>query len=149
MIARFQFVCNRYIKKGQKLKKHVYQQVRACKKVSQAVTKKQLSIQNGVVLQGSPTCTLYNIFTQRKSLIQKKTCIIRVGKEMHALNIIASYSVTYAHSETIHKLTGADSPNVHLKNVFVTLQRSVCRVLCLFIRLKLKKAVFLFGNPKT
>ena len=44
MIARFQFVCNRYIKKGQKLKKHVYQQVRACKKVSYAVTKKPLSI---------------------------------------------------------------------------------------------------------
>ena len=70
-----------------------------------------------------------------------------MGKEVYALNIIASYSVIYAHSETIHKLTGADSPNVHLKNVFVTLQRSVCRVLCLFIRLKLKKAVFLF-DPK-
>ena len=78
----------------------------------------------------------------KKEFNLEKTCIIRVGKEVHALNITASYNVTYVHSKNNSQIDRSRLPNVHLKNVFVILQRCVCRVLCLFIRLNLKKLFF-------
>ena len=78
----------------------------------------------------------------KKGFNLEKTCIIRVGKEVHALNITASYNVIYVHSKNNSQTDRSRLPNVHLNNVFVTLQRCVCRVLCLFIRLNLKKLFF-------
>ena len=80
-------------------------------------------------------------------ILLKNPVLIKADYDYLATKLDRSYSVIYAHRETVHKPTGVSSRmtffrRTSCKNVFITLQRRVCRVLYLFIRLNLKNMFF-------